>query len=60
MELDFNGFDKIEVMKIIDCLSILEEACEAKGVKFSKYDENQLLKILYMYRSYRLSGEPPF
>lgn len=59
-ELDFNGFSRVEVIKIIDCLKILSDACEERGVKFSQYNEDELYKILRMYRAWRLSGEPPF
>lgn len=60
MELDFNGFNRIDVIKIISCMSIFADECEKSGVKFNKYSEEDLLKILYMYRAYKLSGEPPF
>lgn len=60
MELDFNGFDRVEVIKIINCLKVLSDACEESGVKFSKYSEEELYKILRMYRAWRMSGEPPF
>jgi Cdc6-like AAA superfamily ATPase len=58
--LDFNGFSRVEVLQIIDCMKILSDACEERGVKFSKYTEEELYKILRIYRAWRLSDEPPF
>lgn len=60
MELDFNGFSRIEVIKILNCMSVFADACEASGVKFNKYSEEELLKIMYIYRAWKLSGAPPF
>jgi hypothetical protein len=60
MQLDFNGFDRVDVIKIISCLSVFAEECEKQGVKFNKYTEEELYKILMMYRAWKLSGEPPF
>lgn len=60
MELDFNGFNRVDVIKIISCLSVLADECEKQGVKFNKYTEEELYKILRMYRAWKLSGEPPF
>jgi hypothetical protein len=60
MSIDYNGFSRVEVMKILNCMHVFADACEASGVKFNKYTEEELFKILMMYRAWRQSGEPPF
>ena len=60
MQLDFNGFDKIEIIKIFNCMHLFAQACEDSGVKFNRYTEEELFKILMMYKAWVLSGPPPF
>jgi hypothetical protein len=58
--MDYKRFEKIELMRIIECLSVFQDACESRGVKFNKFSEEDLLEIIYLYKAYKLSGEPPF
>ena len=57
---DLKKFDKIEVLKIIEIMAILEKECESRGIKFSKFTQEQMYELFMIYRAYRLSGEPPF
>lgn len=47
-------------MKIVNLLDEFGKLCEAKGVKFKQYSEEELLQILYAYRNYRTGDKPPF
>lgn len=60
INFDANKFSRNEVLKIIDIMSIIESACEERNIKFSKFTREQLYELFMIYRSYRLSGEPPF
>lgn len=50
----------MDVIKIIDIMSILESACDERNIKFSKFSKDQLWELFMIYRAYKLSGEPPF
>ncbi len=60
IHFDTTKFDRIEVLKIIDIMSILEKACEERGIKFSKFSKDELYELFMVYRAYKLSGAPPF
>lgn len=51
---------KNDFLKIISLLEEFGNLCEAKGVKFNKYTEEELLQILYLYRNYKTGDLPPF
>ena len=57
---DTTKFSKIEVLKIIEVLDVLNVECERSGVRFSKFDKDELWEFMMAYRAYRLSGPPPF
>jgi Cdc6-like AAA superfamily ATPase len=51
---------KIDFLKIVDLLDEFGKLATARGIKFNKYTEEQLLEILYAYRNYRTGDKPPF
>lgn len=53
-------FDKNDVLKIIDIMSIIEKACDERGIKFSKFSKDELYELFMIYRAYKLSPPPPF
>lgn len=60
VNFDPTKFSKMDVIKIIDIMSILESACDERNIKFSKFSKDQLWELFMIYRAYKLSGEPPF
>lgn len=51
---------RTDLLKIISLLDEFSRLAQEKGVKFSKYTEEQLLEVLYLYRNYKTGDEPPF
>jgi len=51
---------KIDKIKIIHLLKDFEQMCEERGIKFSRFTEEELMEILMLYKAYRSSGDPPF
>jgi hypothetical protein len=49
-----------DFLKIVSLLDEFGKLAQAKGIKFNKYTEEQLLEVLYMYRNYKTGDKPPF
>lgn len=54
------SLSKIEILKIIDLLDDFEEMCNKRNIKFNRFTPEELLEFLYLYKAYKLSGDPPF
>ena len=51
---------KEEFYSIVNLLSDFEKLCNERNIKFSKYTEEQLLNVLYIYRNWKKGDKPPF
>lgn len=51
---------RIDFLKIVNLLDEFGKLCEAKGIKFNKYTEEELHEILMWYKNYKLGDPPPF
>jgi hypothetical protein len=51
---------KQDFLNIVALLDEFGKLAQAKGIKFNKYTEAQLLEILYLYRNYKTGDKPPF
>lgn len=57
---DSTKFTRVELIKLIEIMSVLESACEERKIKFNKFTDEQWYELFRIYRAYRLSDSPPF